>query len=113
MWGGSAVRHAARMSSRSRSVLGRRSLAAFQHHRRDHDGAGDRVLSAFDARHVNGRVPVEHRLDLFRMDLQAADIDDAAPPPHEIIAVIPQLDHVSGFDEALGVDERHRSADPT
>ena len=46
---------------------------------------------------------VDHRLDLFRMHLQPADIDDAAAAADEIIAVAAQLDHVAGVDEAVGV----------
>ena len=38
----------------------------------------------------------------------AADIDDAAAPPDEMIAVAAQLDHVAGVDEAVGVAQGRR-----
>ena len=57
------------------------------------------------------RMPVDHRLDLFRMHLQAADIDDAALAAGEITAVAALLDDIAGIDKAVGVGERRRRAD--
>ena len=50
-------------------------------------------------------MPVDHRLDLFRMHLQSADIDDAAPAPDEVVAVTAPLDDIAGIDEAVVVGE--------
>ena len=44
---------------------------------------------------------IDDRLDLLGMHLQAADIDDAAAPADEDIAVAAQFDHVAGVDEAI------------
>ena len=74
----------------------------------DHDGAGDRAPARPRARHPYGLVPVDHRLDLLGMDLQPADVDDAAAPADEVVALAAQLDHVAGVDEALGIGERGR-----
>ena len=46
-------------------------------------------------------MPVDDGFDFFRMNLEAADIDDAAAPSDEMVAVAAQLDHVAGIDEAL------------
>ena len=51
---------------------------------------------------------VQHRLDLLRMHLGAADVDDAAAPADEKTAIAAHLDHVAGVDEALRVGERRR-----
>ena len=51
---------------------------------------------------------VDHRLDFLGMNLEAADIDDAAAPADEIIAIAAQFDHVAGIDEAVGIRERIR-----
>src|SRR5689334_17098091 len=48
--------------------------------------AGDRVLARRNQRHADTWMPIDHGFDLFRMNLQATDIDDAAPPAHEIPA---------------------------
>ncbi len=55
-------------------------------------------------------MPVDDGLDLLGMNLQAADIDDAAAAADEIIAVATQLDHVAGIDEAVVIGERSRVA---
>ena len=54
---------------------------------------------------------VDHRLDLLRMHLQPADIDDAVAPADEVVALAAQLDHVAGVDEAVGVAERRPRAE--
>src|SRR5260370_23117600 len=42
------------------------------------------------------------------MALQPADVDDAAAPADEVVALAAQLDHVPGVDEAIGIGERRR-----
>src|ERR1700722_11691219 len=69
----------------------------------DHNGAGDRAAPGFGARHSDLGMPVDHRFYFFRMNLEAADIDDAAKPSHEMISVPAQLDHVAGIDESFAV----------
>ena len=61
-------------------------------------------------RHAHLRMPVDHRLDLLGMNLQAADIDDAAAAADEVVAVAAQLHHVAGVDEAVGVARAPRVA---
>ncbi len=51
-------------------------------------------------------MPVDHRLDLFRMDLQSADIDDATLAADEVITLAAPLDNVAGVDKAVGVGKR-------
>ncbi len=51
-------------------------------------------------------MPIDHGLDLFRVNLQAADIDDAALAPDKEITVAAPLHHIAGIDEALRVEER-------
>src|SRR6266567_8834859 len=76
-----------------------------ENHVGDHDRAGDRVLSRSDKRHPNLWMAVDHRLDLLRMDLQPADIDDSTSPSGEIAAVSAQLHDVAGIDETLGIQQ--------
>ena len=56
-------------------------------------------------------MPVDHRLDLFGMNLQAADIDDAAAAAGESVTVAAQFHDVAGIDEAVLVGERRVGAD--
>ena len=46
-------------------------------------------------------MPIDDRLDFFGMNLQAADIDDAAAAAGEDIAIAAPLHHVAGIDEAV------------
>ena len=71
------------------------------------------LLRDLRARHPHLGMPVDHGLDLLGMNLQPADIDDAAAPADEVIAVAAQLDHVAGVDEAFGVGERRPRRRPT
>ncbi len=79
---------------------------AFHNDISDHNRARERTLSRSGARHLHSRMTVDHRLDLFGMDLQAADVNDTIPSADEIIAVTAQLDHVAGVDEAVRICER-------
>src|SRR6266853_1026721 len=72
----------------------------------DDDGPGDRALARLDQRHADRGMAVDHRLDLFGVDLEAADIDDPAAAADEMVAAVAQLDHVAGIDEAVGAAER-------
>src|SRR3954470_11779172 len=84
-------------------VAGRRLV---EHHRRDHDRARDRVLAALDERHPHARMTIDDRLHLLGVNLEAADVDDAASPPDEVAASSALLDHIAGVDETVGVGER-------
>ena len=53
-------------------------------------------------------MPVDHGLDLLGMDLEAADIDDAAPPARKEQPLAARLDDVAGIDEAVVVRQRAR-----
>jgi len=46
---------------------------------------------------------VDHCLDFFWVNLQAAYIDDAAVAAGEVIAVAAPLHDVAGIDEAVGI----------
>ena len=70
---GRAARQAARMS-RLRSLVRGHALA--QHDFGDDERAGDRVLAREDAARAHRRMRVERRLDLFGVNLGAADVDD-------------------------------------
>ena len=52
------------------------------------------------------RMAVDHRLDLLGMNLQAADIDDAAAAADEEVAIAAPLHHVAGIDEAVAIRAR-------
>src|SRR5690349_18369447 len=53
-------------------------------------------------------MPVDHGLDLLGMNLQPADIDDAATPADEMVAVTAQLNHVAGIDKSIDIGEISR-----
>src|SRR6516225_9066240 len=67
----------------------RRSLVRQDHIGHD-DGARDRIAPRLDERHPHPLLAVDDGLDLLGMDLEAADIDDAAAPADEIIAIAAQ-----------------------
>jgi len=62
---------------------------------------GDEVLSGPDERHPNLRVPIDHRFDLLRMNLEAPNVDGPIPPPGEIVAVTPQFEHIAGVNKTI------------
>src|ERR1700722_14469586 len=70
--------------------------------------AGDRIPARLDETGVHAGVPVDHRLDFFRVHLGAADIDDAAAASDEIATVVAQFDHVASVDETVGVAQGRR-----
>src|SRR5665213_3059332 len=74
----------------------------------DHYAAGDRAASRFGARHAYLRMPIDDGFYFFRMNLEAADIDDAAPPSDEVVSVSAQFNHVTGIDVPLSIGQRHR-----
>src|SRR6266851_3564082 len=76
------------------------------------DRAREGILSRAHERHPHVRMPIDDRLDLFGMDLQAADIDDAAFSADEMVAIAAQLQHVAGVHESFMVcQRRNRAAD--
>ena len=48
-------------------------------------------------------MPIDDRLDLLGMNLQPADIDDAAAAAGEDVTIAAPLHHVAGIDEAVAV----------
>src|SRR6266508_3725206 len=77
-----------------RGALAGTVLVRAQQHVGDHDLAGDRIPPRAHQRHPHVRMPVDHRLDLLGMDLEAANIDDAVAPADEMITLAAQLYHV-------------------
>src|ERR1700735_1768238 len=70
------------------NLIAAAGVAAFsQNDVGDHDGAGDRAASGLRARQADLGMPVDDGLYFFRMNLEAADIDDAATPSHEVVPV--------------------------
>src|SRR5262245_4663989 len=51
------------------------------------EGTCDRASARPHHRHADGRMTVDRRLDFLRVDLQSADVDDAAAPAEEVVAV--------------------------
>src|SRR4026207_2498536 len=46
---------------------------------------------------------IDHRLNFFRIYLQASDIDDSIPPAEKVVPVSAQFHHVARIYEALAV----------
>src|SRR5579863_8364348 len=61
------------------------AAAVREHDVRCDDGTGDRIAPRLNERHAYQRMRVDHGLDLFRVDLEPADIDDAAAAANEIV----------------------------
>src|SRR5712692_10449360 len=77
----------------------------------DNLGHDDRAREGILPR-AHERMPIDDRLDLFGMDLQAADIDDATFSADEMVAIAAQLQHVAGVHESFMVcQRRNRAAD--
>src|SRR3984957_18755927 len=53
----------------------------------DYDRAGDRALARLGTRHPHLGMPVDDGFDFLGMNLQAADVDDAAAPADEVISL--------------------------
>ena len=51
-------------------------------------------------------MPVDDGFDFLGVNLEAADIDDAAAAADEVIAVAAQFHHVAGVDKAFVVSQR-------
>lgn len=72
-----------------------------QHHFGEDEGAGNRALTREHAARTHGRVRVERRLDRFRVNLGAADVDNPAAPADKIEPVTAPLDDIASVDEAV------------
>src|SRR5580698_295962 len=66
-----------------------------QHNISNHQCAGDGIFSGSNQRHTNFRMAIYDRFDFFRMDLQAADIDDPVAPADEIVAVPTEFEGIA------------------
>src|ERR1700719_4454474 len=84
------------LSARARAI-------GFEHDVGNHDRAGDRALFRPHQRHSYLWMPVDDRFDLLGMDLQSADIDDAAAAAGEDVAIAAPLHHVTGIDETVAI----------
>ena len=78
-----------------------RRLPVAQDHVGEDERARDRALAREHAACAHRRVFVERGLDLFRVHLGAADVDDPAAPADKIEPVPASLDHVAGVDETV------------
>src|SRR6267143_1406726 len=67
-----------------------------QHHVSDDERSHDGVLLGPHLRNAHLRVRIDHRFDLLRVHLLAADVDDAIPSADEVIALTAHL-HDSVF----------------
>src|SRR5262249_13127400 len=59
-----------------------------------------------DTAHANSGVKIYDFLDFFWMHLEAANIDDAVPPSHEVSPAIAQLDQIVRIDKAIRIAYR-------
>ncbi len=85
--------------------------SGFEHDIGDHDRTGDRARFGPHERHAHLRMAVDHRFNLFGMNLQPADIDDAAAAAGKDVTVAVQFHDVAGIDKAVLVAQRHVGAD--
>src|ERR1700722_781379 len=84
------------------------ALAFLEHDFSHHDGARDRALARFYQRARYAGMTVYGRFNLFRMNLEAAHIDDPVLAADEVIAPSAQLNHVRRVNEAILVEQRGR-----
>ena len=104
LWEARWVRQSARISSQI--SFERLALPFGEHDVRHYDRARNRALARFRARHPDLRMTIDNGLDLLGMNFQAADIDDAAAPADEVVAIAAQLHHVARVDKAVRVGQR-------
>src|ERR1700722_20276170 len=79
---------------------------SLQDHVSGDERTGHRTLLGPHHRHAYRRMPVDGRVDFLRIDLQAADVDHAAPWTEEGVAVAAASHHVAGVDEAVVAGDR-------
>src|SRR5882724_6445919 len=96
-------RRAAVLESLAASVRG--AGFSVQHHVSDDERSHDGVLLGPHLRNAHLRVRIDHRFDLLRVHLLAADVDDAVPSADEVIAFTAELHDVARVDEAVGIRE--------
>ena len=51
-------------------------------------------------------MPIDRGFDFFRMDLETADVDDAAPPPEEVVPIVATFHDIAGIDKPFVVCQR-------
>ena len=66
--------------------------ALFENDIRGNERASDRVLARFHQRCAHASLHIDDGLDLFGMDLGAADVDDPVSAPDEIVPIVGALD---------------------
>ena len=85
-------------------VVGRQPGAGAQHDQRLDRLAGVGVGDAEDGRLLDVGVRQQHLLDLARVDVEAADQDQLAPPVDQVqVAVLVEVGDVAGGEPAVGV----------
>ena len=72
-----------------------------QHHFRGDHGASDWITARLHERHPYLRNGIDDSLNLFRMNFQTADIDDATGTPHKMVTALAQIDPVTCVYEAI------------
>src|SRR3954468_21347161 len=50
---------------------------------------------------------IDDGLDLFWVDFQSADIDDAAPTTNEVMAFTALFHNIAGIDKSFGIEKCH------
>ena len=106
LWRGSAVAAKLQYVVLDLLLAARARAIGFQHDVGNHDRAGDRALLRPHQRHSHLWMPIDDRFDLLRMNLQSADIDDAAAAAGEDVAIAAPLHHVAGIDETVAIAQR-------
>ena len=81
-----------------------------EHHVGDHQCAGDGIARARTSDMRTRGSALITRFDLLRIDLETADIDDAAAAAAKIVAACLQLDQIAGVDVAVAARECWRRA---
>ena len=69
-------------------VFTRRGRQGLEHHIRDHQRTGDRILFRPHQRHSHLRVTVEYGLNLLGMDFQSPDVDCPVSSADKVVAAI-------------------------
>src|SRR5260370_12138833 len=105
--GGNFVRRQRAAAQAENLVRGARGVGgALEHDVRGNERTGDRTGLRADLRHPYGRVPVDRRLHLLGVNLESADVDDAAAASEKVITVPAALDDVAGVDKPVWIGER-------
>ena len=84
---------------KAKTVLGPKHYICY------HDGTRDWIRPTANMHHLHSRMPIDHCLNLLRVDLEPSDINNSFSSPNEKESIAALLHEVSRIDEPISVSE--------